>query len=193
MATLKELIKGAPVHERRLELRSYPLEDGRLIIEGWLRDERLVDGYHWNGVPRDHGVVHWMCIRFLVGDWPLTILDAEGEMPNVPHQQCPSTLEGIKRAVGIKIVAGYSEQIHRVFGGVRGCNHLTHLMMVMGTAALHGYWTQHSRERRPVPRSLDEFEALPQLLNSCALWGKDGPIMKDLKSAIEVSDKRSPS
>jgi hypothetical protein len=189
MATLKDLIKGAPVHERRLELRSYPLEDGRLIIEGWLRDERLVDGYHWNGVPRDSGVVHWMCIRFLVGDWPLTILDAEGEMPNVPHQLCPSTLEGIKRAVGIKIVAGYSERIRRIFGGVRGCNHLTHLMMVMGTAALHGYWTQHSRERRPVPRSLEEFEALPQLLNSCALWGEDGPIMKDLKSAIEVSGK----
>ena len=170
-----------------------PWKMGDWIIEGWLRDERMVDGYHWNGVPRDPGVVHWMCIRFLVGDWPLTILDAEGEMPNVPHQLCPSTLEGIKRAVGIKIVAGYSEQIRRVFGGVRGCNHLTHLMMVMGTAALHGYWTQHSRERRPVPRSLDEFEALPQLLNSCALWGKDGPIMKDLKSAIEVSDKRSPS
>ena len=189
MAKLKELIKGAPVHERRLELRSYPLEDGRLIIEGWLRDERLVDGYHWNGVPREPGVVHWMCIRFLVGDWPLTILDAEGEMPNVPHDQCPTTLERIKRVVGIKIVAGYSGQIRKIFGGVRGCNHLTHLMMVMGTVALHGYWTHHSRERRPVPRSLEEFEALPQLLNSCALWRKDGPIMKDLKAAIEVSGK----
>ena len=187
MATLKELIKGAPVHERKLELRSYPLEDGRLIIEGWLRDERLVDGYHWNGVRRDPGVVHWMCIRFLVGDWPLTILEAEGEMPNVPHDLCPTTLEGIKRAVGIKIVAGYSEQIRKIFGGVRGCNHLTHLMMVMGTAALHGYWTHHSRKPRPIPKSLEEFEALPQLVNSCALWGADGPIMKDLKSAISSS------
>ena len=128
-----------------------------------------------------------MCIRFLVGGWPLTILDAEGEMPNIPHDQCPTTLEGIKRAVGIKIVAGYSEQIRKTFGGVRGCNHMTHLMMVMGTAALHGYWTQHSRKPRPVPRSLEEFEALPQLVNSCALWGEDGPIMKDLKSAILTS------
>jgi hypothetical protein len=189
MATLKELIKDAPVHERRLELRSYPLEDGRLVIEGWLRDERLVEGYHWNGVPREPGVVHWMCIRFLVGGWPLTILDAEGEMPDVPHQQCPSTLGGIKGIVGVKIVAGYSEKVRRIFGGIRGCNHLTHLMMVMGTAALHGYWTQHSRKRRPVPRSLEEFEALPQLVNSCALWGHDGPIMKDLKDAIELSGK----
>ncbi len=187
MATLKELIKGAPVHERKLELRSYPLDDGRLIIEGWLRDERLVDGYHWNGVRRDPGVVHWMCIRFLVGDCPLTILEAEGEMPNVPHDLCPTTLEGIERVVGVKIIAGYSEQIRKIFGGVCGCNHLTHLMMVMGTAALHGYWTHHSRKKRPVPNSLEEFEALPQLVNSCALWGEDGPIMKDLKFAISSS------
>ena len=187
MTPLKELIQDAPVHERKLELRSYPLEDGRIIVEGWLRDERLVDGFHWNGLPREPGVVHWMCIRFLVGGWPLTILEAEGEMPNVPHDRCPTTLEGIKRAVGIKIVAGYSEQIRKIFGGVRGCNHMTHLMMVMGTAALHGYWTQHSRKPRPVPRSLEEFEALPQLVNSCALWGEDGPIMKDLKSAILTS------
>jgi hypothetical protein len=189
MATLKDLIKGAPVHERRLELRSYPLENGRLIIEGWLRDERLVEGYHWNGAPRESGVVHWMCLRFLVGDWPLTILDAEGEMPDVPHELCPTTLEGIRRVVGLKIVAGYSEEVRRLFGGIRGCNHLTHLMMVMGTAALHGYWTQHSRKRRPIPGSLEEFEALPQLINSCALWGQDGPIMKNLKATIEASGK----
>ncbi|MBW2708301.1 MAG: DUF2889 domain-containing protein [Deltaproteobacteria bacterium] len=189
MASLKDLIKGAPVHERKLTLHSYPLEDGRLIIEGWLRDERLVDGYHWNGVPRDPGVVHWMCIRFLVGDWPLTILDAEGEMPDVPHKLCPSTLEGIKRVVGLKIVAGYSDKVRGIFGGVLGCSHLTHLMMVMGAAALHGYWTQHSRERQPIPRSLAEFESLPQLIDSCALWDKDGPIMKDLKASIEASGK----
>ncbi len=187
MTTLKEQIKGDPVHERRLELRTYPLENGRLIVEGWLRDERLVEGYHWNGVSRGPGVVHWMCIRFLVGDWPLTILDAEAEMPDVPHELCSTTLEGVKRAVGLKIVGGYSEQVRKLFGGVRGCNHMTHLMMVMGTASLHGYWTEHSRERRPLPRSLEEFEALPQLVNSCALWGEDGPIMKELKAAIAAS------
>ena len=189
MGTLKELIKESPVHERQLTLRSYPLADGRLIVEGWLRDERLVEGYHWNGAPREPGVVHWMCIRFLVGDWPLTILEAEAEMPDIPHELCPSTLEGIERVVGLKIVTGYSEKVRGLFGGVKGCNHLTHLMMVMGTAALHGYWVQHSRKRRPMPRSLEEFEALPQLVNSCALWGEDGPIMKELRAAIEGSEK----
>ena len=193
MAALKDLIKDTPVHERRLELRSYPMEDGRMVIEGWLRDERLVEGYHWNGVHREPGVVHWMCLRFLVGGWPLTILDVEGEMPDVPHELCTSTLEGIKRVVGIKIAAGYSEKIRSLFGGILGCNHLTHLMMVMGTAALHGYWTQQARERQPIPRSLEKFDALPQLINSCSLWAQDGPLMKNLKEAIEASGKSEQS
>ncbi len=189
MGSLKEMIKNAPVHERRLTLRSHPIDDGRLIIEGWLRDERLVQGYHINGAKREPGVVHLMCVRFLVGGWPLTILDAEGEMPDVPHEMCPSTLEGIKRVVGVKIIAGYSDRLRELLGGIKGCNHLTHLMMVMGTAALHGYWTQRSRKRRSIPTSLEAFDALPQLINSCALWGEEGPIMKDLRATIEAGPK----
>ena len=38
MSMLKDLIREAPVHERRLELRTYPLDNGQLIVEGWLKD-----------------------------------------------------------------------------------------------------------------------------------------------------------
>jgi hypothetical protein len=108
MSTLKDLIKEAPVHERRLELRTYPLDNGQLIVEGWLRDDRLVRGYHWNGKPREAGAVHRMCVRMLIGGWPVTILDAEAEMPRTPHELCPSTLDSVKKIIGLQIVSGYS-------------------------------------------------------------------------------------
>lgn len=184
MNRLKELIKGTPVHERRLELRTYPLENDQLVVEGWLRDERLVQGFHWNGEPRQPGVVHLMCVRMLIGGWPVTILDAEAEMPETPHELCPSTLEGVKKIIGLQIVSGYSEKVTHLLGGVRGCNHLTHLIVVMGTAALHGYWTHYSRNRHPIPRSLDEFKGLSSLINSCKLWGEDGPIMDEILTTL---------
>jgi hypothetical protein len=184
MSGLKELIKEAPVHERRLELRTYPLEKDQLVVEGWLRDERLVQGYHWNGKPRQPGVVHLMCVRMLIGGWPVTILDAEAEMPEIPHERCPSTLAGIKKIIGLPIVSGYSEMVNHLLGGVRGCNHLTHLIVVMGTAALHGYWTHYSRKRHPIPRSLDEFRGLSNLINSCKLWEEDGPIMDEIRAVL---------
>jgi hypothetical protein len=184
MSTLKDLIKEAPVHERRLELRTYPVANDRLVVEGWLKDDRLIQGYHWNGKPREPGAVHRMCVRILIGGWPVTILDAEAEMPHTPHELCPSTLDSVKKTIGLQIVSGYSEKVSHLIGGVRGCNHLTHLIVVMGTAALHGYWTHHSRERRPVPRSLDEFTGLPSLINSCMLWGEDGPIMEEIRAVL---------
>jgi hypothetical protein len=189
MSRLKDLIRNTPVHERRLDFRTYPLENDRLIVEGWLRDEQLVPGYHWNGKHRPTGVVHWMCVRLLVGGWPVTILDAEAEMPDIPHELCPTTLESVKRIVGLAIVSGYSEEVHKRLGGVQGCAHLTHLIVTMGPAALHGYWTQQSRQRRPIPRSLDEFQGLTTLINSCRLWKEDGPLMQMIRETLERQEE----
>ena len=189
MNRIKDSIKDAPIHERRLDFRTYPLEDDRLIVEGWLKDEQLVPGYHWDGTSRPKGIVHWMCVRMLISGWPPTILDVEAEMPRIPHEQCPTTLDSVKRMIGISIAHGYSEEIHKRLGGVKGCTHLTHLILAMGTVALHGYWTNKSRERRPIPRSLDEFPEISALVNSCALWSEGGPIMQRLHETIGKNRK----
>ena len=190
MSRLKELIRESPVHERRLEFRTYPLEDNRLVVEGWLRDERLMKGYHWNGRSRLPGVVHWMCVRLLVGDWPPTILDAEAEMPEIPHERCPTTLESVKKVIGMPIVAGYSEEVRKRLGGIQGCTHMTHLITVMGPAALHGYWTHASRKRRPLPRSMEQIPGLEYLIDSCTLWKKDGPMIDMVRAELEKGSNR---
>lgn len=191
MTRLKELIRNTPVHERHLDFRTYPLEGDRLIVEGWLRDERLVPGYHRNGELRPTGVVHGMCVRLLVGGWPVTILDAEAEMSDIPHELCTTTLESVKKIVGLSIISGYSEEVHRRLGGVQGCAHLTHLIVTIGPAALHGYWTQQSRQRHPIPRSLDEIQTLTTLINSCKLWKEDGPLMQMIRGTLESHEENS--
>ena len=155
-------------------------------MEGWLKDERMVPGFHWDGGPRPIGTVHWMCVRLLVGGWPLTILDAEAEMPDVPHPLCPTTLESVKKIVGLSIVSGYSEEVHKRLGGVQGCNDLRH-----PTSNGWARWfcmdigPQQSRELRPIPRSLDEFPGLDAVKNSCHLWREDGPLMEQIRDMIE--------
>ncbi len=182
---IKNLIKNRPVHERRIRMRTFPLEDGRLVVEGWLRDDRLIDGYHWNGQKRPAGVVHHLCIRLLVGGWPVTIMDAEAEMPQVPHDLCRTTQESVSKLKGIAIASGYSEKIRHMLGGVKGCTHLTHLIVVMGTVALHGYWTHRSRKKQPLPESLEDFQGLSNLMNSCTLWDENGPIIQEIRSTMK--------
>ena len=185
MSTLKDLIKEAPVHERKLEMKSYPVKDDKLVVEGWLRDERFIPGYQWDGQERDPEVIHHMVVRLLVGGFPLTIEDAEAEMPGVPRDMCHITRESVKKIIGVKIVSGFSEEVRRRIGGIEGCAHLTHLIVVMGPAALHGYWTHASRKPRPVPQSLEEFTGLEFLVNTCQLWKEDGPLIQMIKDTLE--------
>ncbi len=184
MSRLMELVKEAPVHERRLEFKSFPVADNRLVVEGWLHDERFADGYHWNGSARPAGVVHWMCVRLLVGGWPLSILDAEAEMPNVPHELCPTTLDSVKKVIGLSIAHGYSEEVRHRLGGTQGCTHMTTLLIAMGPAAIHGYWTQLSRQPRPAPQSLEDLPGLAAVINTCALWTEDGPFLTALRETM---------
>ena len=185
MSRLKDLVREDPIHQRVLQIQSYPVEPDRLLVEGWLKDDRQVAGFHWNGTPREPGVVHWIGVRLLVGGWPLAILDAEAEMPQVPHERCADILAAVRRVVGLSIVSGFSAEIRRRLGGDRGCAHMTQLILTMGPAALHGYWTQRSLTRRPVPRSLEELPGLQATVNSCHLWGPDGPIMREVRETIE--------
>lgn len=185
MSDLKDLITGPPVHQRHMELQTYPAGEDKVVVEGWLKDERFISGYRWSGDPQPPGIVHWMSVRLLVGNWPLTILDAEAEMPGVPNELCLDTINSVKKVIGIKIVSGYSDEVRRLLGGVAGCTHLTHLLVVMGPAALHGVWTHWSRQARPKPKKMEEIRGLSYLLNSCQLWAEDGPFLRRIKAELE--------
>ena len=191
ISKLKNLIKDKPVHERSVKIRSYRVDDDRLIVEGILRDHQLIPGYRWDGERRPPGVIHRIIVRLLVGGWPLEILDAESEMPKIPHELCPTTLDSVRKIIGVKIASGFNSEIRKRLGGTRGCAHMTYLVTAMGPAAMHGYWTMKSKDPRPIPKSLEEFKGLPSLINSCALWGKDGPIMQHIRDTIERVRKHS--
>jgi len=191
MSMLKELIRNAgPVHRRAIEVKSYVLEDGRLIVEGWLKDDRFADGFTWAGERRPKGVVHWIGARLLIGGWPITIEAAEAEMLETPHHLCPTTIDSIQTVVGLNIASGFTDRVRHLLGGTEGCIHLSHLVSAMGSAAVHGYWTQHAREKRPLPSSLDEIPGLAVVIDSCRLLKKDGPLISRLREMVEgVSDE----
>jgi len=185
MSQLKQMIQGAPVHERKIEIRTYPAGPQQIIVEGWLKDDRRVGGFHWDGRPRPPGVVHRLGIRLLVGGWPLTIQEAEAEMVEIPHELCRTLEESLKKTIGLTIASGFTDQVRRLLGGLEGCSHLTHLLLAMAPAILHGYWTQHSRKPRPVPKSMDEVQGLSILVNSCQLWKENGPLIQLVQEAID--------
>jgi hypothetical protein len=188
MNLLKEMIRADPIHSRIMDFKTYALEDERVIVQGRLTDERFQSFYDLSGQVRGKGVIHDMIIYLLVGGMPLTILEADAEMPHVPLDLCTTTRESVRRIVGLEIKSGFGEKVHKLIGGVEGCAHLTHLLVVMAQAALHGHWAHKMSRQRPIPRAMDEIEEIPYLLNSCALWKEDGPIVQEIK---EILDERT--
>ncbi|MFH1092002.1 MAG: DUF2889 domain-containing protein [Pseudomonadota bacterium] len=188
MPGLGDLIKQAPTHKRRMEVTSYPLDDGRLIAEGWLLDERFNSGFHWSGNERPPGVIHHLRLRLLIGGWPLTIQEAEAEMLGVPTEYCREIKDSVKKVEGVPIVHGYSDEVRRRLDGIEGCNHLTHLLVVMGPAALHGYWTMRSRQKQPRPKKLEDVPGLSYLVDSCWVWRKNGPLVERMRQALSQEE-----
>ena len=184
MGRIKDLIQTDPVRKRQLEFFSYPLEGERLIVEGWFRDERFVVGYTLDGRKLPPGLAHLMCVHLLLGEWPLVILDAEAEMVKVPYEWCLGAEEGIKKIIGLRIVSGFGEEVLKRLGGAKGCSHLTHLLVAMAPAALHGHWAYRSQDPPPLPGKLDDIEGVQFWINSCHVWGEDGPLIKKIQGLL---------
>lgn len=189
MGSLKDRILSSPVHERRIEIRTYPIGEDQVLVEGWLKDERLAAGFSRDGRSRPAGVVHHLCVRFLLGGKPPTILDGEAEMPVVPHPLCPTVAETVKKIIGLPLISGFSEQVRRKLYGVEGCSHLMHLILAMGPAGLHGLWAHQGRKDPAASRSWEETSNLDYLINSCRLWREDGPLVAAFRTTLRKKNQ----
>lgn len=164
-----------PVQSRAIEIQIFDLGDHRVMVEGQLRDRRLVP-------PRgsqDHpALIHHLVARLWVRGPDLTITAAEAEMKQFPRDLCPEILPGLQKLVGLRIITGYTQKVKELIGGVQGCSHLTNLFLTMGPAAVQGYWAAYGRE--PGARSLNN-PAILRVIDSCHVWRKDGPLVQSLE------------
>lgn len=185
LQSLKNRIHGDVIHNRSLNLKTYPIDEENIIVEGVLLDERFTPVYNMVGRQEEPGVVHHMVIRLLIGGpMPLAVHDAEAEMPRVPRERCHRTLGSIKGIIGLKIQSGFGEKVRHAMGGTKGCAHLTHLVVTMGQEAVHGYWANRRRNPQPIPSDLEQVEGLDHVVNSCRLWREDGPLVNELKNLL---------
>jgi hypothetical protein len=152
-------------------------------VEGGLIDQRYraVPGK----VSEESELVHHMVIKFRVKGPRMSIEQAEATMLHHPREECPGVLPWIRKLEGLEIAPGYSMKVKRIIGGVRGCAHLTSLVIAMGESAVQGYWTAYFAERSK--KGLPE-QTIKKFINTCHLWKEDGPIVKELRQTLEPED-----
>ena len=128
-----------------------------------------------------------MCIRDRKVKVPeLEIIDAKAGFETHPHTSCPRILDHYKNLIGLNIARGFTHKVRELFGGPRGCTHITALLQAMAPAVVQATWSMAVRKRRDdgvAPGAVDKNREhmLAGNINTCHVWAEDGEHLRDVR------------
>lgn len=125
------------VHIRRVEIECWVRDDGLVDLEARMVDLKDKDyplppalGVRLKGEP-----LHDMRVRLTV-DFDMMIQDAFVSSDAVPYPGgCDTIAPVYQKLIGLNLTKGFRRAITELFGGVRGCSHITELLGALPTAA----------------------------------------------------------
>ncbi len=160
MPGLAPTVAREPIHTRAVEIRGYKRADGLYDVEGHLVDTKPYDFKLAAGLRPAGEPVHGMWLRITVNR-ELTIVDAAAAMDAVPYAGCCDAIApDYRKLVGVAIRAGYHRKLKELFGGVRGCTHVSELAGMLATAVFQSMAGQGLQPADRRPFQLDRCHAL---------------------------------
>jgi hypothetical protein len=177
--------KGEKFHTRNIEVTTYDYDGQRIIMEGFLKDDRFQESHMMTGENLPSGVIHHMSIRLLVNCSNLLIEDVDVDLISVPREACRETIGCLAPIKGLTITRGFTTKVKKLAGGKKGCTHLMELLLAMAPAAIQGYAAYQSKK----PAVFDPDRAkiiLRFLVNTCRAWREDGPLVERFKKKLTM-------
>jgi hypothetical protein len=146
------------LHTRRIAYEGFRRDDGLFDIEGHLTDIKdhdyaLLSGLRKAGVP-----VHDMSARVTVGT-DYIIREIEVRTDGMPYETCDRIEPAYRKLVGASLLHGFRKTLSDALGGIRGCSHLTELLMHAPTAAIQMF--------AGLRREIEPGEGKPFQLDRC--------------------------
>jgi len=177
--------KGKKIHARKIEVSTYEYDGQRIIVEGFLKDDRFQDTHTVTGETFPRGIIHHMGIRMLINCSNFVIEDIDAELIAVPRDVCRETLECLAPIRGLTITRGFTAKVKKLAGGNKGCTHLLELLLAMAPAAVQGFAAHQSQ----TPSGFNSEQArfiLKYLINTCHAWREDGPFVQTHKEMLHL-------
>jgi hypothetical protein len=149
-----------PVHTRTISLRAYRRGDGLYDIEGLLQDVRARDITLPRGLLPAGQPIHEMHLRLTV-DARATIIAVVACTDAAPYgQSCAAIVPDYQKLVGLRVGPGFRAAVRGLLAGVKGCTHLTELLLTMGTGVIQALTGERPQAEDVKPFSLDGCHAL---------------------------------
>ena len=149
-----------PLHRRSIEIFGYKRDDGLYDIEGHLVDTKSFDFKLAAGIRPKGEAIHEMWLRITV-DRNLVIVDAAAATDAMPYLgECDAITPDYAKLIGLAIRPGYTQKVKELFGGTRGCTHITELCGAIATTAFQTLAGQRVQPADKKPFQLDKCHAL---------------------------------
>ncbi|WP_374264430.1 DUF2889 domain-containing protein [Zoogloea sp.] len=152
----------ARAHRRRIEVQGFTRDDGLFDLDARLTDQKDLDYPLSTGVRKAGDPVHDLFIRVTI-DGTFTIVDVAASSDWVPYPgACGAITPAYRQLIGLNLVRGFRRTVGEMFADVRGCSHLTELLLSLPTTAIQTFATfrKENDDGAEKPFQLDRCHAL---------------------------------
>lgn len=162
------------IHTRAVTCRGYKRDDGLWDVEG-----EIVDTKTYSFANKDRGgidagePIHHMRVRLTVDD-DLVVRAAEAATEAGPFNICGDIAPAYGALEGVAIAPGWRKEVLKRLGGVKGCTHVTDLLI--GPLAVTAYQTVVPARRHLAPKP--EAKKRPPQIDSCHALERSSPVIK---------------
>ncbi len=188
-----DILPAAPeglttLHDREYRVRSYRAGEHEMVIHGAVRDQKPPGQY----TPDDPDplTIHHMQVELRVSFPALEITAAEVLFDTHPHTACPAVADRYGELVGLSIARGFINRVRELFGGPRGCTHVTALLLAMAPVAVQSTWSMRTTASRPTgPAGQPPMQSAVERermwtgnVGTCHVWADDGEHVAALRA-----------
>lgn len=171
----------AILHDREYRVRAFRLSADRIVLQGAVRDQKP-PGLYLQGDP-DPLTVHHMQLSVEVEFPSLEIASVTTHFESHPQDECPGITDKYEDLVGLSIARGFTKQVAALFGGPRGCTHVTALLYAMAPVAMQCFWSMRAASAVLAGEELTMFDDSDgsrdqmwrAIVNTCHIWDEQGP------------------
>jgi hypothetical protein len=186
------------LHDREYRVEAFRLAADRLLIQGAVRDQKP-PGLYLREDPEPL-TVHHMQLAIELAFPQLEIVSATTQFESHPQDLCPSITQHYDKLVGLSIGRGFTKKVGELFGGPRGCTHVTALINAMAPVAMQCFWSMRAAEAKlsGEPQSMFDREQSDDnmqaddsmwrgIVNTCHVWDEDGQAVADRRAGAPMT------
>jgi Protein of unknown function (DUF2889) len=170
-----------PIHTRTYDVQAFKKSDTVIVLRGTVHDTKPAGMYI--EADTEPLTIHHMIVELTVTFPMLEIIGAGVVFDGFPNETCPGIVPQYDKLVGLSIARGFTHKVRELFGGPRGCTHVTALLQAMAPVAIQCGWSMRVIKARETLESGEILQRLApeqaervfsQNLNTCHVWDETG-------------------